>query len=95
MQPEMNRGCGAFIGIRVSIDPILEVMVDMICVDGEKFLPHEFVVWGINPPIFPAHESKQCWKVLLSQGKLATGLTSGAAVGRNDGLLGWRCSWRC
>jgi hypothetical protein len=39
MQPEMKRGRGAFIGVRVSIDPILEVTVDMICMDGQKFLP--------------------------------------------------------
>jgi hypothetical protein len=48
MQPEMKRVCGEFIGVRVSIDPILEVMVDMICMDGQKFLSCELVVWGIN-----------------------------------------------
>jgi hypothetical protein len=39
MQSEMKRRCGTFISVRVSIDPIFEVTVDMICMDGQMFLP--------------------------------------------------------
>lgn len=76
-----EEGCWAFIGISVSIEPILEVMVDMICMDDQNFLPWEFMVWCINPHIFPVHESEQFWEVLLSWGKLATGCTLEAATG--------------